>query len=102
MHRKKRTDRNHVIYKLTCVDTNQTYIGLTVMRGRAVQKTVQTRFQQHQYRAENQNKDWNLCKALRKYENWIAEAIEIVRGKADAHARERELIKFYNPKLNTQ
>lgn len=102
MIRKKRSDRNHVIYRLTCVDTGETYIGLTVMRGRAVQKTINTRFQQHCYRAETQDKDWALCRALRSYENWMREVVEIVRGKKEAHSRERELIAYYEPELNTQ
>lgn len=102
MNRKKRTDRNHVIYQLTCVDTGDTYIGITVLRGRAIQKSVATRFQQHCYRAETQDKDWSLCNALRKFENWTHEVIEIVRGKKEAHARERELIAMFQPALNTQ
>lgn len=102
MLRKKRTDRNHVIYRLTCGETNETYIGLTVMRGRAVQKTINTRFQQHCYRAETQDKTWALCKAIRENETWFVEAIEVIRGKKEAHARERELIASFQPELNTQ
>jgi hypothetical protein len=102
MDRKKRTDRNHVIYRLTCGDTNETYIGLTVMRGRAVMKTINTRFQQHCYRAEVQDKTWALCEAIRSYDSWFVEAIEVVRGKREAHARERQLIAELQPELNTQ
>lgn len=102
MMRKRRSDRNHVIYQLTCVDTKETYIGITVMRGRAVKKSVETRFQQHQYRATVQDKDWKLCNALRQYEQWVVEAIEVVRGKKEAHNRERELIASIQPALNTQ
>jgi len=102
MNRKKRTDRNHAIYQLTCLDTGDTYIGITVVRGRAVKKSVETRFQQHCYRAENQNKDWSLCNALRKFDSWTHDIIEIVRGKTEAHQRERVLISMYQPTLNTQ
>ena len=101
-NRKKRTDRNHVIYQLTCVETGETYIGLTVMRGQAIKKSVNTRFQQHCYRAENQNRDWSLCTALRTHANWMGSVLEVVRGKVAAHSRERELIFIHNPNLNTQ
>lgn len=72
------------------------------MRGRAVQKTINTRFQQHCYRAETQDKTWALCKAIRENETWFVEAIEVIRGKKEAHARERELIASFQPELNTQ
>ena len=102
MNRKKRTDRNHVIYQLTCLDTGESYIGITVVRGRAIKKSVETRFQQHCYRAEVQTKEWNLCTALRQFDNWVHDVIEVVRGKKEAHARERELISLFQPELNTQ
>jgi hypothetical protein len=101
MARKKRTDRNHLLYRLTEVETGKTYIGLTVMRGRAQMKTLETRFQQHCYRAEVQDKDWTLCKALRKGGEWVLEVLEVVRGKAEAHTREVELIEELAPELNT-
>lgn len=101
MNRKKRSDRNHVLYRLTEVDTGKTYVGLTVMRGRATMKTLETRFQQHCYRAEVQGKDWALCVALRRGGEWVLEVLEVVRGKATAHTREVELIETEKPSLNT-
>ena len=102
MNRKKRTDRNHVIYQLTCVATGETYIGLTVMRGQAKKKSVNIRFQQHQYRSKVQDHAWALHNALRTHANWMGSVLEVVRGKVAAHSRERELIFIHNPKLNTQ
>ena len=101
MNRKKRSDRNHLIYQLTCLDTGESYIGVTVMRGRAQQKTLATRWQQHQYRAYNQDKDWALSRAIRTYDNWVTEAIAVLRGKKEAHAYETELIDDLQPSLNT-
>lgn len=101
MNRKKRSDRNHLVYQLTCTDTGETYIGITVMRGRAQVKTLATRWQQHCYRAFNQDKTWALSKAIRKHSNWSQKILEVVRGKAEVHAREVELIEMYNPSLNT-
>ena len=49
----------------------------------------------------NQNKDWALCKAIRANKDWVYEAICVVRGKAQAHAREVSLIDEMQPTLNT-
>jgi len=65
---------------------------------------MRRRWQKHVRRALTENRDWKLCKAIRKYgpEAFTLQILEIVRGKASAHARERELIFQYNPMLNTQ
>jgi len=103
MDKKKRTDRNHVIYQLTCVPTGDLYIGLTVARGRAFIKSAMTRFQQHCYRAEVEtDKDWALYETMREHDGWVVEVLEVVRGKSNAHARERELIAEIDPNLNSQ
>jgi hypothetical protein len=101
MDRKKRTDRNHLIYLVTCEDTGEQYVGLTIMRGRAIQKTAYTRLQQHQYRASTEKKEWKFSQALRKFANWSVQPLEVIRGKKEAHARELELINVLQPELNT-
>jgi hypothetical protein len=101
--RKKRADRNHVIYKVTCVDTNDTYIGLTVANGQAYVRSVKVRWQKHVSRAVCEDKAWGMCVALRELAecDWTYEIVEIVRGRKNAHARERELIAELAPTLNT-
>ena len=44
-----------------------------------------------------------MCVALRKLSDcdWTYEIVEIVRGRKNAHARERELIAKFEPTLNT-
>jgi len=101
MNRKKRSDRNHLIYQLGCLETGDTYIGITSLRGKRIDKALATRWQQHQYRAMNQNKDWALCKAIRANKDWVYEAICVIRGKAEAHAKEVSLIDEMQPTLNT-
>lgn len=103
MMRKKRSDRNHVLYRVTCVDTGDTYIGLTVANGQAYVRSVKVRWQKHVSRAIRENKNWSLCKALRKLADaeWRYEVLEVVRGRKPAHQRERELIGEYSPTLNT-
>ncbi len=104
MHmRKKRSDRNHVLYRVTCVDTGDTYIGLTVALGQAYVKSVKIRWQKHVSRAKCENKNWNFCKALRKLAGcqWQYEVLDVVRGRKNAHQTERELIGFFQPSLNT-
>ena len=54
--RKKRSDRNHIIYAVTA-DTGETYIGLTVAIGQAYLRSVKVRVQKHISRALKEDKD---------------------------------------------
>ncbi len=100
--RKTRTDRNHAIYVITNVITTEQYIGVTVCSGN-LRKALKVRIQKHVRRALTENKDWALCQSIREYgaESFTYGLVETVRGKVEAHARERELTKVYNPVLNT-
>jgi hypothetical protein len=102
--RKRRADRNHVIYQLTNVVNGKTYIGITACIGQARLKAVKVRWQKHVRRALTENLDWNLCKEIRHFgeESFTYEVLEVVRGKPEVHARERALISSLSPVLNTQ
>ena len=100
--RKKRTDRNHIIYELVVNGLN--YIGVTAKTETTVQKSVRVRANKHWYRAHSENKDWALCVALRALTDKSEIEIrihEIIRGKAAAHRREVEIRRAINPALNT-
>ena len=103
MMRKKRNDRNHVLYRVTCLDTGDSYIGLTVAQGQAFLRSVKVRWQKHVSRAMREDKAWNFCEFLREFRDaeYCYEVIEVVRGRKPAHQRERELIRELNPTLNT-
>ena len=100
--RKKRQDVNHAIYVITNVITGEQYIGITACRP-TLKKALWVRMQKHAQRARCEMKDWGLCKSLREYgpEAFTFGLLEIVRGKKPAHARELELVRQYNPSLNT-
>ena len=97
--RRKRSDRNHVLYQLTI--GQETYIGLTVAIGQAYLRSVKVRVQKHISRAKKESKDWAICEALRSDEVIQYEVLEVVRGRNAAHSRERELIEALSPSLNT-
>lgn len=100
--RKKRTDRNHIIYELRVNSEN--YIGVTAKTETTVLKSVRARAAKHFYRAKTENKDWALCIELRKLADKSEIEIvvhEIVRGKAAAHRREVEIRRAVRPTLNT-
>ena len=99
--RKKRSDRNYVLYQLTA--DNETYIGLTVAQGQAFLRSVKVRVQKHISRAKRENKDWSLYAFLRDNPEVQLqyEVIEVVRGRKNAYQREREIIAETNPSLNT-
>ena len=102
--RKRRQDRNHVIYVIRNLKNGQEYIGLTAVNyNGSVQRTIVRRMQKHIQRALAEDKDWGLCRAIRRFgpEQFSIRALEIVRGKKPAHARETELINTLKPKLNT-
>ena len=100
--RAKRTDRNHIIY--TIQGPQGTYIGVTAKTESTVLKSVRARVAKHFYRAKTETKAWALCALLRTYaskDDIDVRVVEIVRGKREAHARERELIRELKPYYNT-
>jgi len=100
--RKKRTDRNHIIYELRVAGGN--YIGVTAKTETTINKSVLARAAKHFYRAKREAKDWALCNALRTLQDKSEIEVlihEVVRGKAAAHKREVELRRAIMPTLNT-
>ena len=100
--RKKRTDRNHIIYELRVNGGN--YIGVTAKTESTINKSVRARAAKHFYRAKTETKNWLLCAALRELNSKDEIEIlvhEVIRGKAAAHKREVELRRMINPTLNT-
>lgn len=102
--RKKRSDRNHIVYKITCDTTGDFYIGNTVAIGQAYLKSVKVRFQRHWSAALCNDKDWKIAMFIREHldASYRYEIVEVVRGRKSAHKRERELISCLNPTLNTK
>jgi hypothetical protein len=100
--RKKRTDRNHIIYELRVNGLN--YIGVTAKTETTINKSVLSRAAKHFYRAKTETKNWLLCQELRKLTDKSEIEVyvhEVIRGKAAAHKREVELRRAINPALNT-
>lgn len=100
--RKKRVDRNHIIYELRVNGLN--YIGVTAKTESTVNKSVLARAAKHFYRAKKESKNWLLCQELRKLNDKSEIEVfvhEVIRGKAEAHRREVELRRKIKPALNT-
>ena len=100
--RKKRTDRNHIIYELRVNGLN--YIGVTAKTESTINKSVLARAAKHFYRAKTESKNWLLCQALRSLNDKSEIEVyvhEVIRGKAAAHRREVELRRQLQPVLNT-
>lgn len=100
MLRKRRSDRIHIVYVLTCHATGHQYVGVTAGKTR---KALLVRVQKHVRRALTENRDWTLCKAIRDHgpEAFTYGILHRVRGKTEAHKVERDLINEHNPLLNT-
>lgn len=102
--RKRRTDRNHVLYYIEHVTTGNFYIGIAAVNFKGnVMRTLHRRMQKHVQRAFTENKSWGLCKALRTHgpDKFGYGVLDVIRGKKDAHAMETLLINLWQPKLNT-
>ena len=103
MARKRRNDRNHVIYQLTGPD-GEKYIGVTFARGRAWKRSAKIRWEAHVRNALDYDRQNLLSVSIREHgvENFSREVLEIVRGKQNAHDRERELLQLIQPELNME
>jgi hypothetical protein len=104
MGRKRRSDRNHAIYMIRCTKTRERYIGITVVRGRAVLGSVRRRWLDHVYHAMIEGRSHRLQKAIRRHgpQAFTHELLAVVRGKAEAHALELEFIRRRRPQLNVE
>jgi hypothetical protein len=98
--RRKRQDRSYVVYELRV--SGLSYIGITARTRSTPLRSVWDRWQKHQSRCRNENKAWPLYEAMRKYgaESFEYSVVETLRGRQNAYAREREIIRDRKPKLN--
>lgn len=104
--RRKRSDRNHLVYKITNKETNEFYIGVTAVAGRAFRRSAKLRFMKHVSRARCEDKNWALYEDMRKYRGvedkvYKWEVVKVVRGKEAVHKFEVQLIDRLSPTLNT-
>ena len=100
--RTARKDSNYVIY--AAVHGDRVYIGLTRKGTVTVAKAVKERWRKHISRAKHEAQDWEIYNYIRagNWTDWEHEVITVIRGRAEAYAYERELVKLYEPCLNDQ
>lgn len=99
--RKKRSDRLHIVYQIQ--SGTDFYIGVTARTESTVLKSVRVRMNKHLYRSRSEDRSWRLYEALRERgpEAFRYAILAVVRGKREAHAFERGLIRELQPTLNT-
>ena len=99
--RKKRTDRTHIIYMIE--SGADFYIGVTAKTMSTVKKSVLVRCNKHMYRMRSEDKSWMLYETMRERgtDSFTVRVVAVVRGKAEAHNFERDLIRTMKPNLNT-
>jgi hypothetical protein len=97
-----RKDSNYVIYAAT--HNGLAYIGLTRKGSVTVKKAVLERWRKHISRAKHEDRDWELYQYIKagNWNDWEHEVITVIRGRAEAYAYERELVKAIQPELNDQ
>ena len=102
--RTPRSDCNYIIYAMTS-ERGDSYIGLTRKSLPNADKVVAERWRKHKSRAKNENRLWALYIYLKSGGldmTWTHTVIDIVRGRKEAYAYERELVKLFEPELNDQ
>ena len=102
MKRTARSDSNYVIY--AAFHNGRAYIGQTRKGKVTVAAAVKERWRKHVSRARNENRDWVIYNYMRSgnWDGWTHQVLDVVRGRAEAYAYERELVKVIEPELNDQ
>jgi len=100
--RTARADSNFIIYAAT--HNGQSYIGLTRKGSVTIVKAVKERWRKHISRAKHEARDWEIYNYIREgnWTDWEHTVITVIRGRAEAYAYERELVKELAPSLNDQ
>jgi hypothetical protein len=100
--RTARKDSNYVIY--AAIHDGKAYIGLTRKGTVTVAKAVKERWRKHISRAKHEDRDWEIYRYIKQgaWTDWSHEVICVIRGRAEAYAYERELVKTLQPELNDQ
>jgi len=102
--RTARKDSNYIIYEAVS-ERGENYIGLTRKGDVTIAKAVKERWRKHLSRARNENRLWALYIYLKSGGldlDWTHRVLATVRGRAEAYAYERELVKQARPTLNDQ
>lgn len=95
------SDQDHVIYRLTCKDTGETFIGITVADGNP-KKAVDAAFSRLVHKATVEKKGWPVTKSIRKHNEpseWKKEVLRVVGSKEEAHVVKRVLVQKQHPEL---
>ena len=102
MKRTARKDSNYIIYAAT--HNGQSYIGLTRKGTVSVAKAVKERWRKHISRARHEDRAWVIYQYIKagNWTDWEHEVITVIRGRAEAYAFERALVKAIQPELNDQ
>ena len=100
--RTARKDSNFIIY--VAEHNGSAYIGLTRKGTTTVGRAVKERWRKHISRAKHEDRDWELYRYIKSgnWDGWTHRVLDIVRGRAEAYAYERELVKHFEPELNDQ
>ena len=104
---KSRSDKNYIIYQITCTITSETYIGKCIIRKRAIKKSLKSRWKEH-VRAALQEPEktagWRISQAIREHgpESFDNHEVLEIIPKRDVSRREAELIHTLYPELNTK
>jgi len=102
--RRTRSDRSHVVYRLTHPPSGGTYVGLTALLAGSAGRSVRKRWLQHLWHARVGGRQGPLADLIRSHgdDPWLVQVVGVVRGKAAAHRMELDLVRAERPSLNTE
>ena len=86
-------------------ERGDSYIGLTRKSLPNADKVIAERWRKHKSRAVNENRLWALYIYLKSGGldmTWTHTVIDVIRGRAEAYATERIIVKAVEPELNDQ